>query len=142
MKKDLRWLQRFANYENALRQLKQAVLLSQDRPLSDLEKQGLIQSFEYTHELGWNTMKDFFEYQGNSSVKGSRDATREAFKVALISDGATWMQMIETRNQTSHAYDKAMAEEVVTAILNHYFPLFEQFRIEMDKLKVKELHEP
>lgn len=142
MKKDIRWLQRFANYENALMQLKQAVLLSHDRPLSDLEKQGLIQSFEYTHELAWNTMKDFFEYQGNSSVKGSRDATREAFKVALISDGATWMQMIETRNQTSHAYDKAMAEEVATAIVNNYFPLFEKFQADMSKLKTRELYEP
>jgi nucleotidyltransferase substrate binding protein (TIGR01987 family) len=71
---DIRWKQRFSNYTNALEQLQEAVDLSCERELSMLEKQGLIQAFEYTHELAWNVMKDFLEYQGNQNVKGSRDA--------------------------------------------------------------------
>lgn len=105
--------------------------MSQKRELSLLEKQGLIQAFEYTHELAWNVMKDFLEYQGNQSVKGSRDAIREAFKVALIEDGETWMETIHTRNATSHGYDKEMAKEVVNTIINDYMEIFSKFEKEM-----------
>lgn len=128
---DIRWKQRFSNYTNAFEQLQEAVELSRERELSMLEKQGLIQAFEYTHELAWNVMKDFLEYQGNQNVKGSRDAIREAFKVALIEDGETWMETIQTRNATSHGYDKEMAEEVVNTIINDYMEIFSKFEKEM-----------
>lgn len=135
---DIRWKQRFSNYTNAFEQLQEAVSLSQKRELSMLEKQGLIQAFEYTHELAWNVMKDFLEYQGNQNIKGSRDAIREAFKVALIEDGETWMETIQTRNATSHGYDKAMAEEVVNTIINDYMGIFSKFEKEMLLLLVQE----
>ncbi len=128
---DIRWKQRFSNYTNAFEQLQEAVELSQERELSMLEKQGLIQAFEYTHELAWNVMKDFLEHQGNQNVKGSRDAIREAFKVALVEDGETWMETIQTRNATSHGYDKEMAEEVVNTIINDYMKIFSEFEKEM-----------
>lgn len=128
---DIRWKQRFSNYLNAFEQLQEAVDLSHKRELSMLEKQGLIQAFEYTHELAWNVMKDFLEYQGNQNVKGSRDAIREAFKVALIEDGETWMETIQTRNATSHGYDKTMAQEVVNTIINDYMGIFDTFKNEM-----------
>lgn len=135
---DIRWKQRFSNYTNAFEQLKEAVDLSSQRELSMLEKQGLIQAFEYTHELAWNVMKDFLEYQGNQNVKGSRDAIREAFKVAIIEDGETWMETIQTRNATSHGYDKEMAEEVVNTIINNYMEIFSNFQREMLCLLDKE----
>ncbi|MCX6073530.1 MAG: nucleotidyltransferase substrate binding protein [Campylobacterales bacterium] len=128
---DIRWKQRFSNYTNAFEQLQEAVELSQERELSMLEKQGLIQAFEYTHELAWNVMKDFLEYQGNQNVKGSRDAIREAFKVALIDDGETWMETIQTRNATLHGYNKEMAKEVVNTIINDYMEIFSKFENEM-----------
>jgi nucleotidyltransferase substrate binding protein (TIGR01987 family) len=131
---DIRWKQRFSNYTNAFEQLQEAVELSRERELSMLEKQGLIQAFEYTQELAWNVMKDFLEYQGNQNIKGSRDAIREAFKVALIEDGETWMETIQTRNATSHGYDKAMAEEVVNTIINDYMEIFSKFEKEMTLL--------
>ncbi len=62
-----RWQQRLSNYENAFRQLKAAVFLAKERSLSDLEKQGLVQAFEVTHELAWNVMKDYFLDQGKHS---------------------------------------------------------------------------
>jgi len=135
---DIRWKQRFSNYSNAFEQLQEAVTLAHERELSMLEKQGLIQAFEYTHELAWNVMKDFLEYQGNQNIKGSRDAIREAFKVALIEDGETWMETIQTRNATSHGYDKAMAEEVVNTIINDYMGIFSKFEKEMLLLLVQE----
>ena len=84
---DIRWKQRLNHYRKALLQLTKGVELSRLRPLSEIEQQGLIQAFEFTHELAWNVMKDFFEYQGNFTIMGSRDATREAFLRNLIVDG-------------------------------------------------------
>ncbi len=121
---DVRWKQRFSNYRKALRELKEAVELSQTRELSKLEKQGVIQGFECTHELAWNCLKDYLEHQGPADVKGSRDATREAFKRGLIADGHVWMDMIRGRNLTSHTYNNKSAEALHEAIVNRYFPQF------------------
>lgn len=130
---DIRWQQRFVSYNKALAQLKDAVTLSKQRPLSQLEKQGVIQAFEFTHELAWNVLKDFLQDQGNQNIKGSKDATREAFKVTLITDGEQWMAMIRSRNSSSHTYDERIAEQLVTAIINDYFPRFEDLQAEMEK---------
>jgi nucleotidyltransferase substrate binding protein (TIGR01987 family) len=131
---DIRWKQRFLNYTKALLQLNDAVELDKQRTLSSLEKQGLIQSFEYCHELAWNMIKDFFEYQGKTAIMGSRDATREAFNKGLITDGEAWMQMITSRNQTSHTYDETIAEEVVQKIITTYQPLFVELQNKMQDL--------
>jgi nucleotidyltransferase substrate binding protein (TIGR01987 family) len=124
MSQDIRWKQRFGHFNQAFAQLQAAVELSRERPLSNLENQGLIQAFEFTHELAWNTLKDFLEDRGVSSLYGSRDATREAFKRGLIENGEAWMNMIQSRNLTSHTYDETTAAEIVNAILNSYFMEF------------------
>lgn len=135
MKKDIRWQQRFSNYNKALGQLEKAVHLSKERELSDLEQQGIIQAFEYTHELAWNTMKDYFEYQGDSSIRGSRDATRAAFKAEMITNGEDWMDMIRSRNKTSDTYNQETADEIFKAIVDHYYVAFKQFQQKMEEIK-------
>lgn len=133
---DIRWLQRFSNFKKAYAQLEKAVNLSKERPLSELEGQGLIQAFEFTHELAWNVMKDYFEYQGNPNLAGSRDATREAFRMNLIENGDDWMEMIKSRNKTSHTYNEEVALEITDKIINEYTPLFEIFYQKMEELAV------
>lgn len=136
---DIRWLQRLANYTRALESLTSAVELAKSRALSDLEKQGLIQSFEFTHELGWNVLKDYLVYQGNTSITGPRDATREAFRAGILDDGEGWMEMIVSRNQTSHTYNQNVADEIVTHIVQRYHALFLDLRERMGKLRNKGL---
>lgn len=131
---DIRWKQRFLNYKKALLLLRNAVELNAQRSLSDLEKQGLIQSFEYCHELAWNVLKDFFEYQGKTSIMGSRDATREAFSRNLLTDGETWMDMITSRNLSSHTYDEKIANVIVERIIVLYYPLFIELQDRMQEL--------
>lgn len=126
MGQDIRWKQRFSNYTRAFQSLTEAVALSQQRELSALEQQGLIQSFEFTHELAWKMLKDYLEYQGVNNIVGSRDASRVAFQNALIQDGEVWMQMIAARNQTSHTYNLKVAQSVVESILNRFYPAFNQ----------------
>jgi len=124
MSEDIRWKQRFDNYKRALGQLTLAVQLMEQRPLTDLEQQGLIQGFEFTHELAWNVLKDYLEYEGFQGLIGSRSTVREAFKRGLVTDGEAWMDMIEKRNLTSHTYNPDVADQVAGAIHTSFYPAF------------------
>ena len=121
---DMRWQQRFQNFLKAFVLLESAVRKFNDEGLSELEEQGLIQRFEFTHELAWNVLKDYFEYQGNTEITGSRDAAREAFNKGLIQDGDGWMEMIKSRNKSSHTYNEETAKELVEQIVQSYYTLF------------------
>lgn len=131
---DIRWQQRLKNYQKALKHLETVVALSKERQLSDIEKQGLIKAFEFTFELAWNVMRDYFIYQGNVSITGSRDAIREAFKRELIIDGEGWMKMIISRNNSSHTYNEDVADEIVTDVVSRYFESFQEFNKRMQGL--------
>ena len=124
MADDVRWLQRFNNFLKALDTLTEAVELSQRRVLSRLERQGLIQGFEFTHELAWNVLKDYLQAQGFVDIIGSKNASRLAFKNSLIHDGVAWMDMIKARNLTSHTYNIDIAEEIEHDILGSFYPAF------------------
>lgn len=124
MHEDIRWKQRFDNFNRALHQLTLAVELGQQRAFTDLEKQGVIQGFEFTHELAWNLLKDFLEFEGIQGIVGSRGAVREAFKRGVIADGEVWMDMIAKRNLTSHTYNADLAQELVRTIVTAYYPAF------------------
>lgn len=124
MTDDVRWKQRFQNYLKALQTLAEAHALAQERKLSRLEQQGLIQGFEFTHELAWNVLKDYLEEQGFVALIGSKNATREAFKNALLADGQTWMDMIKARNLTPHTYNTELAEGIANDILLRFYPAF------------------
>ncbi|MHB1688532.1 MAG: nucleotidyltransferase substrate binding protein [Ignavibacteriaceae bacterium] len=132
---DIRWIQRFANFQAALSQLQDGITVFNERGLSLLEKQGIIKAFEFTHELAWNVLKDYFDYQGNFSIKGSRDAIREAFKYNLIHDANLWMKMIETRNLTAHTYDKETADEIVLQVVNVYAREFSELKATFLKIE-------
>ena len=79
-------------------------------------------------------MKAYAEYQGFDGIGGSRDATRKAFEMNLISDGQSWMDMIKSRNETSHNYDGSMADDVVDSIINRFYPLLADFCQKMNSL--------
>lgn len=134
MVQDIRWKQRFNDYTKAFQSLTEAVELSQQRSLTALEQQGLIQSFEFTHELAWKMLKDYLEYQGISDIVGSRDASRFAFQNALINNGDVWMQMIAARNQTLHTYNIKIAQAVVESILTQFYPAFNQLSVKFGEL--------
>ena len=121
LEQDIRWIQRLNNFTRALQQLTKFIEKGQ---LSELEQQGLIQSFEYNYELAWNTIKDFYEHQGETGIQGSRDAIRLAFKRGLILDGEIWMKMIKSRALTSHTYNEDTAEKITSEIFDNYYKEF------------------
>lgn len=118
MSEDIRWKQRLDNWNRALQQLDRFM---QYKSLNELEEQGLIQSFEYNHELAWNTQKDFLQDQGYVDLFGSKNVARKAFEVGLIKNGEIWLDMIKSRNLSSHTYNRAVARQIVDAIVNDYY---------------------
>ncbi|MEW5718634.1 MAG: nucleotidyltransferase substrate binding protein [Chloroflexota bacterium] len=132
---DVRWIQRFNHFNQALTQLREAVELARQRPLSKLEEQGLIQAFEFTHELAWNTLKDLLESRGAQNLYGSKDVTREAFKRGLVENGEAWMDMVKSRNLTSHTYDESTAAAIASAIRNQYCAEFVAFQRKMEEIR-------
>jgi nucleotidyltransferase substrate binding protein (TIGR01987 family) len=132
---DIRWVQRFNHFARALSQLEEAVDLRHQRSLSKLEEQGLIQAFEYTYELAWNTLKDYFETQGETDIYGSRDTFRLAFRRGLVKDGDTWMEMIHSRMLTTHTYNEETARKIAIAVSQNYCPMFKELRDLLQTLK-------
>jgi nucleotidyltransferase substrate binding protein (TIGR01987 family) len=128
---DVRWKQRFYSYKKALAQLTKFIHKGE---LNELEEQGLIQAFEYTHELAWKLLKEFLSEQGTQDMYGSKDATRAAFNLGLIENGEIWMDMIKDRNRTSHTYNKETAQEIAFNVTKKFFPLFIDLRTKMQAL--------
>ena len=131
MNEDIRWKQRFSNYRKALQQLTKFI---EKAELNELEEQGLIQAFEYTHELAWNVLRDYLLEKGHQNIHGSRDASREAFKLDLINDGDSWMDMIRDRNRTSHTYNQETAQSIARNIKERFFGLFVELQNTMSAL--------
>ena len=133
-KKDVRWVQSLNNYCTALDGLKEEVELSSERTLSFLEKKGVIKSFEYTYELAWNVIKDFYESAGESGMQGSADAFLMAFNRELVPDG-TLIRTINSRRDTVHTYNQETVEKIYSEILDEYYAAFEQLRSALLKQK-------
>ena len=138
--KDIRWKQRFSNYRRALKQLENAVeIISRndivDGELYNIIREGLIQCFEFTHELSWKVMKDYAEHQGIMEIFGSRDAIRYSLRLGLIDD-EKWMDTIKDRNVTSHYYDDDTAQKILDHIVKIYYPLFVKFeKVMLEKME-------
>ena len=117
-----RWQQRFQNFEKAFKSLESANDIEE---YSNLEKTGLIKTFEFTFELAWKTLKDLLEFEG-FEVKSPRATIKQAFQTGYISDGAGWLDILDKRNLMSHTYDEETSQEVVELIKDKYFALIQE----------------
>ncbi|CAN7185567.1 nucleotidyltransferase substrate binding protein [Pseudoduganella sp. LjRoot289] len=122
---EIRWKQKLEQYQMALAQLTRFVDKGE---LNELEQQGLIKAFECTHELAWKVMKEYFEFHGNRTIIGSRDATRSAYQAQLIEQADTWLDMIAKRNRSTHTYNRQTANEIADAVLDRYYRPFLAFQ--------------
>lgn len=127
MQHDIRWKQRFQNFEKSMAYLEQALNIVEP---DIIQKAGLIQFFEMSFELAWNTLKDFLEEQGFTDVKSPRAAIKKAFETGLITEGHQWLELLENRNLTSHTYDEAKVAGVEKLIRHTYYPLLKALRNE------------
>lgn len=129
---DIRWQQRFDNFDRALGLLREA-LANGPAALNQLEKEGVVQRFEYTLELAWKTIKDYLEESGVVlTAVTPRQVIKDAFAARILTDGQAWIDMVDHRNLLSHTYDPANFEDAVDAIHGRYLTAFRQVRDLLD----------
>jgi len=125
--KDIRWIQRFQNFDRAFLLLRSALEERGLEQMSELEKEGLIQRFEYSYELAWKTMKDYLEEQGTIiNPVTPRNVIKEAFSAQIIADGQVWVDMILHHNLLAHTNDFSKFQEVLDAVVKRYLDAQEQ----------------
>lgn len=134
---DIRWIQRFNNYRKALARLGEAVELAEERELSDLEQQGLIQGFEFTFDLAWKTLQDFLRENKRPNDNGGPNVIiTQSLEDGFIKGEEQWKAMKKSRDLTSHSYDGKTADDIAENILNTYYNLFIllETRLQLEKI--------
>ena len=122
MSEDIRWEQRFRNFDKAFQFLKKSLEI--EKP-SKIEQAGIVQAYEFTFELAWKTLKDYLAFN-EVEAKFPRDVIKQAFKYELLSDGDTWMDMLEKRNLMTHTYNETNAKLAQQLIRNKYYSTLTQ----------------
>jgi len=130
--KDIRWHQRFLNFNKAFKQLERFIA---EKELNEMEEQGLIKAFEYTYELSWKTLQDLLKEKGYNNISGPRPVIEQSFQDGYISDGKGWMRMHKSRNLASHTYDEETAEEIIQGIRQEYFELLQNLQTKLKEEK-------
>ena len=133
-----KWHERLAAYKNAIGRLTEVVNLNKQRMLNQFERDSLIKRFKFTYEMAWKLMMSYEKENGITEILGSKDVIRQAFKLPIISNGEAWLEMVDTRNKTSHLYDEEMATDVIDEIIYTYFPLFIELQDTMAQTANKE----
>ena len=132
-KKEIRWKQRFVNFEKAFKLLERTVSI--ENP-SEAEKGGIIQFYEVCFELSWKIMKDYLESEGYI-VKSPKESIKQAFQIEIIDNGELWLSALQDRNLTSHTYDETTTNEIVVNIKSKYFieikKLYQFFKKEINE---------
>jgi len=133
MDKDIRWEQRFENYKKALAKLKEIAVDRSYDTLTEIEKEGLIQRFEYTFELSWKTLQDLLAYKGYEDIAGPNPVLEQALKDGYIKDEKQWRNMKKSRELTSHTYNSDVADDIANKIVETYYHLLEALHSRLEK---------
>lgn len=131
-KRDIRWIQRFTNFRKALEKLRDAIEDYDEEIMSDLEKEGVIQRFEYTFELSWKTLQDLLAHKGYTDVRGPNPVLTQALRDGYIKGEKAWREMKEARELTSHTYDEEGANAIVSRIVDQYYDLLFSLKESLD----------
>lgn len=129
---DIRWRQRFSNFKKAVTRLGEAVNERTLDSYSELEKEGLIQRFEYTYELAWKTLQDLFQGKDFEDIVGPRPVLELAFQLGFIVDAEAWIALRKARNLTSHLYDETTATDISAQIFDQFYALFKALETRLE----------
>lgn len=134
---DIRWVQRFDNYEKAIGKIFEVTKSNRTiEDLSELEKEGLVQRFEYTFELAWKTLQDYLLYLGFQYQPGPNPTIQGCFENGIIANYDGWRRMLQARNIASHTYNEDDALEIVTSIFFEYSKLLEDLYQSLSLVKL------
>jgi nucleotidyltransferase substrate binding protein (TIGR01987 family) len=130
MSTDIRWQQRFSNFNKAFNQLDKFL---KHENLNELEMQGLIKAFEYTYELSWKTLQDLLRDKGYNNISGPKPVIEQSFQDGYIENGKGWIRMHKSRNLASHTYDEDTAMEIIENIRSEYFFLLQSLILKLEE---------
>jgi len=105
-------------FEAAFMRLEQAA----EQAVDDLDRDGVIQRFEFTFELLWKTTKIFLEYEGFRCA-GPRSCIKEGVRREVLVEGEVLLDMLDDRNRTTHIYDEHTAGVIFERIKKEYIPV-------------------
>lgn len=108
-------------FNDAVCRLREGVLQAKD----ELDKDGVIQRFEFTFELLWKALKIFLEDEG-IECRTPKECLKSAYRVGIIEDEEIFLDMLEDRNKTSHIYSKEESEEIFQRIKEKYLSEMEK----------------
>jgi len=130
MNSEARWRERFGDYKKAVGRLQEAL---KKEEFNELEKDGVIQRFEFTFELAWKTVKDYLEDQNFTDISSPKKAIQKAFESGLIEDGHAWVEMQEDRNRMSHMYSQIDSEKIFVQVKNKYAKALNDLVVALEK---------
>jgi len=130
---DIRWQQRFSNYKKALAKLGEVAGNGSADGLSELEKEGMIQRFEYTFELAWKTLQDLLSWKGYQGIVGPNPVLQQALQDGYIVDEQTWRNMKKSRELTSHTYDDETADNIAQGIVKGYYHALLALKVKLEE---------
>ena len=133
MEQDTRWEQRFSNFKKALAKLESVAVDRSYNDLSELEKEGLIQRFEYTFELAWKTLQDLLENKGYQDITGPNPVLEQSLKDGYIKNESQWRKMKKSRELTSHTYNSDTADDIAENIVNLYYDLLKDLERRLEE---------
>ena len=130
---DIKCQQRFSNYKKALNKLGEVAAHTDVDSLSELEKEGMIQRFEYTFELAWKTLQDLLQYKGYLDIAGPNPVLEQSLKDGYITDEKAWRNMKKSRELTSHTYNSDTADDIAQNIADEYYTLLKTLEQRLDE---------
>ena len=119
MSKDIRWQQRFQNFHKAFLKLEESLA---EVELNELERNGVVQRFEFTLELGWKTLKDYMQEEGLSFKLTPKGTLRQAQESGFIDYAQALIDALEVRNDLAHDYDGEKFEKAEATIREVIYP--------------------
>lgn len=114
--------QRFDHFTKALIRLENAVAQPK---YNELEEAGLIQTFNFTFELAWKTLRDLLTEEG-LVVNTPREVIKHAFQANYIEEGDLWIEALDQKNLMAHVYDEDQSQIAVSLIKQKYFQILKK----------------
>lgn len=127
------WKHRFENFEKAFLFFTKARDRVRENLADDLLRAGFIQAYEFTLELSWKTLADFFEDQGFIGISSPKKVLRTAFQEGYVVNGAAWIKALDDRNLTTHTYNEDLAKQVALDIIEIYYPIIRDLYLTLKK---------
>lgn len=121
-------MKKFDNFCNAFHNLKD--IYNYEEPYSNVEMTGLVGLYEICFEQSWKTMKEILEMDGfaQGQTGSPRQIIKTAYQAGMLENEELWLDALIARNNVAHAYNKAIALDIIQGTKDKYYSMFCDFK--------------